>query len=173
MNPELSVDEAIIIYPQCPENNKWVDTDWGKGSYDLDKVPESNELAAVMELIGQLQERYSIDAKRIYAMGYSMGGYGTWNVLMNHPDVFAAGIPMCGAGDPNKASILKDMPIWAVHGAKDPTVPVSGSRDMANAMEAIGATAFKYTELPDAEHDVWNYTYKSQEMMAWLFSQSK
>ena len=173
MNPQLSVDEAIIIFPQCPANNKWVDTDWGKGSYDLDKVPESNELRAVMELVGQLQKEYSINEKRIYALGYSMGGYGTWNLLMNHPDVFAAGIPMCGAGDPNKASILKDMPIWAVHGAKDPTVPVSGSRDMANALEAIGATKFHYTELPDAEHDVWNYTYKNYEIFAWLLSQEK
>lgn len=171
--PEMTVDEAIIIFPQCPEDNKWVDTDWGEGSYDLDAVPESNELAAVMELIGQLQQKYTIDESRIYAMGYSMGGYGTWNLLMNHPDVFAAGIPMCGAGDPDKASILKNIPIWAVHGAKDPTVPVSGSRDMANALEAVGATRFRYTELPDAEHDVWNYTYSNMEMFTWLFSQKK
>ena len=171
--PEMKVDETIIIFPQCPENNKWVDTDWGKGSYNLNNVPESNELAAVMELIALLQQQYSIDDSRIYAMGYSMGGYGTWNLLMNHPDVFAAGIPMCGAGDPNQAEVLKDMPIWAVHGAKDPTVPVSGSRDMANALEAIGATGFHYTELPDAEHDVWNYTYSNQEIFNWLLSQKK
>lgn len=171
--PEMQVDEAIIIFPQCPENNKWVDTDWGKGSYNLDNVPESNELEAVMELIGLLQEQYAIDDSRIYALGYSMGGYGTWNLLMNHPDVFAAGIPMCGAGDPGKAEVLKNIPIWAVHGAKDPTVPVSGSRDMANAMEAVGATQFRYTELTDAEHDVWNYTYSNREMFTWLLSQKK
>ena len=80
---------------------------------------------------------------------------------------------MCGAGDPGKAEILKDMPIWAVHGAKDPTVPVSGSRDMAAALEAVGATNFHYTELPNHEHDVWNYTYESEEIFQWLFSQSK
>ena len=171
--PEMTVDEAIIIFPQCPENNKWVDTDWGKGSYSLDNVPESNEMEAVMELIALLQTQYSVDDSRIYVAGYSMGGYGTWNALMNHPDVFAAGIPMCGAGDPSKAELLKDMPIWAVHGAKDPTVPVSGSRDMANAMEAVGATNFHYTELPDAEHDVWNYTYSNTEIFTWLMSQKK
>ena len=172
-NPNLDVDEAIIIYPQCPEDNKWVDTDWGKGSYDLDAVPESNEMETVMALISQLQQDYSVDAKRIYAIGYSMGGYGTWNALMNHPEVFAAGVPMCGAGDPTKAEILKDMPIWAIHGAKDPTVPVSGSRDMAAALEAVGATDFHYTELPNHEHDVWNYTYENEEIFLWLFSRSK
>ena len=172
-NPQLSVDEAIIIFPQCPENQKWVDTDWGVGSYSLDNTPESNELCAVMELIGQLQQKYTIDEKRIYAMGYSMGGYGTWNLLMNHPDVFAAGVPMCGAGDPTKASILKELSIWAIHGALDPTVPVSGSRDMAKALEAVGATDFHYTELANAEHDVWNYTYTNTEIFTWLFSREK
>ena len=172
-NPELEVDDAIIIFPQCPENEKWVDTSWGLGSYSLDNVPESNELKAVMELIGQLRQKYSIDAKRIYAMGFSMGGYGTWNLLMNHPDVFAAGIPMCGAGDPTKTDILKELSIWAVHGALDLTVPVSGSRDMAKALEAAGAADFHYTEIADAEHDVWNYTYDNAEMFQWLFSRKK
>ena len=172
-SPMLEVDDAIIIFPQCPENEKWVDTGWGIGSYNLDTVPESNELAAVMALIGQLQEQYHIDEKRIYAMGFSMGGYATWNLLMNHPDVFAAGIPMCGAGDPNKASVIKDIPVWAVHGALDPTVPVSGSRDMVKALEAVGAADARYTEIADAEHDVWNYTYKNAEMFQWLFSQKK
>lgn len=172
-NPDLTVDDAIIIFPQCPETDKWVDSDWTVGSYSLDTTPESNELKAVLELIGQLQQNYSIDETRIYAVGFSMGGFGTWNLLMNHPDLFAAGVPMCGAGDPSKASILKDIPIWAVHGAMDPTVPVSGSRDMAKALEAVGAKDFHYTEIADAQHDVWNYTYSNAEIFTWLFSQKK
>ena len=106
-------------------------------------------------------------------MGYSMGGYGTWNLLMNHPELFAAGVPMCGAGDPSKANVLKDIPVWAVHGALDPTVPVAGSRDMAAAIETAGAKDFHYTELPDAVHDVWNYTYGNAEIFTWLFNQKK
>ena len=172
-NPDLEVRDSIIIFPQCPENEKWTDTSWSLGSYSLDNTPESNEMKAVMELIGQLQQRYSVDAKRIYVMGFSMGGFATWNALMLHPDLFAAGIPMCGAGDPTKAEILKDIPIWAVHGALDPTVPVQGTRDMAAAMESIGATNFQYTEIPTAEHDVWNYTYDNVEMFQWMYSQVK
>lgn len=173
LNPNLNVDEAIIIFPQCSENNMWVDSDWSKGCYNLDDVPESNELRAVMEVLGQLRQAYSVDANRIYAIGCSMGGYGTWNLLMNHPDVFAAGVAMCGGGDPSKAHILKDKSIWAIHGAKDPTVPVSGSRDMAMALEAVGALDFHYTELPEAEHNVWTYTYENQEIFEWLFSRTK
>ena len=171
--PDRTLDEAIIIFPQCPQSDRWVDSDWAMGSYNLDKVPESNELKAVVELVGQLQEAYNVDENRIYACGFSMGGYATWNLLMNHPDLFCAGIAMCGAGDPNKADILKDIPIWAIHGAKDPTVPVAGSRDMVTAIENAGGELIHYTELPDNEHDVWTYTYNSFEMFDWLLSQSK
>ena len=172
-NPNLNADECIIFFPQCPADEKWVDTSWSLGSYSLDNTPESNEMKAVMELLGLLRQRYSVDEKRIYVMGFSMGGFGTWNALMNHPDVFAAGVAMCGAGDPTKAEILKDIPIWAIHGALDLSVPVQGSRDMAAALEAVNAPDFHYTEIPTAEHDVWNYTYDSEEIMGWLFSRVK
>lgn len=171
LNEELEVTDAIIICPQCPEGEKWVDTSWGSGSYDMDSIPESNEQKAVVELVQQIMQEYPVDENRIYACGYSMGGYGTWNLLMRHGDLFAAGIPMCSAGDPSKAEQLKDIPIWAVHGAKDPTVPVQGSRDMAQALE--GAPNFHYTELADNEHDVWTYTYTNTEIFTWLFSQKK
>ena len=44
---------------------------------------------------------------------------------------------------------------------------------MANAIETIGGEKLQYTELPDNEHDVWNYTYSNPEMFKWLFEQKK
>ena len=171
--PEVAADDAIILYPQCPEGNRWVNTEWGGGSYDSDVVAEANALKAVVELMGQLQQEYSIDSNRIYGVGLSMGAYGMWNIFINHPGLFTAAIAMCGAGDPSKAELMVDTPIWAIHGALDPTVPVSGSQDMVKAIEAAGGTKIKYTELADAQHDVWTYTYANQEMFTWLFSQVK
>ena len=168
-----ALDECIVIVPQCPENEKWVDIIWKDGSYDLAKVPESNEFEALVALIEDTIQTYSVDENRIWAAGFSMGGYGTWNLLMNHPDLFCAGVPMCGAGAPAAADRLLNIPIWAVHGVKDPTVPVSGSREMVEAIRSLGGTKVRYTELPDHEHDVWNYTYDSDEIFAWLFAQSK
>ena len=170
---DLPLDDAIIIAPQCPENERWVDSAWSKGSYSISSTPESNELKAVVELVKELMQTYPVDAKRVYACGFSMGGFATWDLLMRHSDLFCAGVPMCGGGDPSQAQVLKDVGIWAVHGGLDPTVPVSGSRDMAQALEAIGATNFTYTELPENEHDVWTYTYGNAEIFTWLFSQQK
>ena len=170
---KYALDECIVIVPQCPEGEKWVDITWSDGSYDLSKVPESNEFEALVALIRDTMANYSVDEDRIWAAGFSMGGYGTWNLLMNHPDLFCAGVPMCGAASPANASTLVDIPVWAIHGVKDPTVPVSGSREMVEAIRALGGTKVRYTELPDHEHDVWNYTYDSDEIFAWLFAQSK
>lgn len=171
--PSLALDEAIIVMPQCPENGAWVATNWNAGSYSIDQIAESKEMKAVVELVGQVQETFPVDASRIYACGFSMGGYGTWDLLMRHSDIFCAGVAMCGAGDPSHADALAQIPIWAVHGAKDPTVPVTGSRDMVEAIQAVGGDKIRYTELPDAVHDVWNYTYANTEIFTWLLSQKK
>lgn len=172
-NDAYNLDECIVLVPQCPENEKWVDIVWKDGSYNLADVPESNEFEALVALIESLKKEYSVDENRIYAAGFSMGGYGTWNLLINHPDLFCAGVPMCGAGAPDAADRLLNTPVWAVHGAKDPTVPVSGSREMVEAIQKLGGTKVHYTELPDHEHDVWNYTYSNEEIFTWLFSQTK
>lgn len=170
---DAPVDEAIILVPQCPEDSKWVNADWSQGSYTLSETSESKELKAVVNLIGEVQKTYSVDESRVYATGFSMGGYGTWNLLMNHPDMFAAAIAMCGAADPSKAGILKDIPIWAVHGAQDPTVPVAGTQEIVNAIKNAGGTKINYTELPENQHDVWTYTYTNPEIINWLFQQTK
>lgn len=170
---DVPVDDVIIIVPQCPENEKWVNAEWSQGSYVLETVGQTKPMKAVVDLINEIQLKYSVDTSRIYASGFSMGGYGVWNLLINNPKLFAAGIAMCGAGDPSKARTLVDIPIWAVHGAKDPTVPVTGSQDMVNAIKDAGGTKINYTELPDNEHDVWTYTYSNPEIINWLLTQKK
>ncbi len=48
----------------------------------------------VMEVIGLLQETWDIDASRIYATGFSMGGIKTWDLYQEYPEYFAAMAPM-------------------------------------------------------------------------------
>jgi predicted peptidase len=52
----------------------------------------------VLELIGAMQKEYSIDPKRSYLTGLSMGGYGTWDLLARRPKLFAAGAPTSRSG---------------------------------------------------------------------------
>ena len=96
-----------------------------------------------------------------------MGGYGSWALASQYPDRFAAVAPICGGGDPILARTLKDVPIWAFHGAKDSVVPVEESKRLVEAVNARGGNA-KLTIYPDANHDSWTETYNNPKLYDWL-----
>lgn len=69
---------------------------------------------------------------------------------------------------------MNGVPVWAFHGADDPTVPVSGSRDMIAALKKGGVKPEpKYTELPGVGHGSWEPAYQTAELWEWLFAQKK
>ena len=78
------------------------------------------------DIILDFENRFSVDTDRVYIAGQSMGGYGTWDMIMRNPDMFAAAMPQCAAGDVTQAESLKTMAVWAHHGEIDDTVPLSG-----------------------------------------------
>lgn len=63
-----------------------------------------------VELIRQLQKKYPIDEKRIYATGFSMGGCKTWDLFQEYPGVFAALAPMDATFDHGCNSFGKPAP---------------------------------------------------------------
>lgn len=162
---------CFLIAPQCPDDTKWVDVDWSADSHQSPKeMTEPTRLT--VELLESLAKQYSIDPKRIYLTGLSMGGYGTWDLIARRPELFAAAVPICGGGDEATAEKIKGLPIWAFHGAKDGAVKPARSRNMIAALERAGGKP-KYTEYPDVGHDSWNPAYKDAEMLKWLFEQKK
>jgi predicted peptidase len=162
---------AFVMAPQCPEGQKWSDVDW---SAPTSKLPAeiSPALAATLKAADSLQKEFSIDPKRIYITGLSMGGYGVWDALSRQPERFAAAAIICGGGDPAYAAKMKGAPIWAFHGEDDRTVPVGRSREMIDALKAAGAKP-KYTEYPGVGHNSWARTYADPALYDWLFARKK
>lgn len=163
---------CFVVAPQCPSGKQWVNTPWAKGSYSTDAVPISDQLRMALEIVKQVQQTYPIDPDRIYVIGLSMGGYGTWDAIAREPDKFAAAVPICGAGDPSKAPQMKSVAVWAFHGGADPTVPTQGSRDMVEALKKAGAKP-RYTEYPGVGHDSWSHAFTDPELIDWLFKQKR
>lgn len=159
-----NMPKAIILVPQCAHDNRWVDVDWIEGRYSVDEIEESDEMMAVMDLVAEIKQTYSVDANRVYAAGISMGGYGVWDAMIRHNDVFAAGIAVCGGGDPTKAELLKDTPMFVFHGSHDETVPPKGSLDMVQAIEAAGGTLVQYTEFAGAGHGIWGNVFAMEKL---------
>ncbi|HUT32908.1 MAG TPA: prolyl oligopeptidase family serine peptidase [Planctomycetota bacterium] len=163
---------CIVVAPQCPGGKQWVNWPWGKGSYSQDKVPISAELKRVLEALAQLRTEFQVDARRVYVTGMSMGGYGTWDIIAREPKLFAAAMPVCGAGDPSRAPSIAKMAVWAFHGDKDGVVPVSGSREMVEALKKAGGKP-RYNEFPGVGHASWGPAYATERLWEWLFAQKR
>jgi predicted peptidase len=105
----------------------------------------------VLDVIAEVKRDYRIDPSRIYLMGHSMGGYGTWSMAIGSPEVFAALGPISGGGNPAGMAKIAQIPQYVVHGDADPTVPVTQSRAMVEAGKKAGATIV-YVEVPGGNH---------------------
>ena len=101
-----------------------------------------------------------------------MGGYGSWRLAADHPDLFAAVVPICGGGDPQDGDKLKNLPIWVWHGLADPVVPVQRSIDMVQAIKKAGSTTVRLTTLEGIGHVSWQAAYASPDVWQWLDRQS-
>ena len=149
---------AIVLAPQCPP-------------YPYRWAGEQNVMQAVMGLLEDIIETHDVDAARVYIAGYSLGGQGTWAMLAEFPDFFAAAVPVCGWYDPERAPLIAHIPIWVFHGAHDRIVDVQGSRDMVAALEAAGSTSVIYTEYRTEGHSSWQRAWREPELFPWMFAQ--
>jgi len=133
----------------------------------------------VVRAIRLAKERFSVDEERVYLVGDSMGGWGTWNVATRHPDLFAAIAPIYGGADyhsqyPEEALAkltplerflaekhesswamaegLLNVPILVHHGDVDRSVNVDYSRYGVRLLERWGYNV-RYVELPGYGHE--------------------
>jgi predicted peptidase len=105
----------------------------------------------VMEVLRRARADYRIDDSRIYLMGHSMGAIGTWAIAAKYPEIWAALGPFAGLGNAASVERMKHIPQFVVHGDKDPTVSVNGSRSMVEAMKKLGVD-HTYVEVPGGNH---------------------
>ena len=143
----------IIVAPQCPANDWW-----------------GNNCAALDDFFATVAAKYPIDANRVYLTGQSMGGYGSWRWAIEHPDRFAAVVPLCGGGDPRDVERLKDVPVWVFHGAKDTLVPVERSYEMVEALRKVHGRV-RLTVFPEGHHWILERVYRTDELYPWLLRQ--
>lgn len=127
---------------------------WGLGTPPADPgVRRTQDLSEqdVMQVLQRVRKQYKIDDSRIYLMGHSMGAIGTWKIAPKFPDIWAALAPISGSGAPDTLEKVRHIPQIIVHGDADPTVAVTGSRNMVAKLKELGAE-HKYIEVPGGLH---------------------
>jgi len=133
---------AISVYPQALKS---VMLEWNY----------PHEGAYLLAIIRQVSKSYRVDPARIYLMGHSMGGGGTWceGAVLN--SMWAAIGPISGwygaSPKPNDQG-LKNLPVYCLHGDADQSVPVDRSRLGDAALKKIGNADYVYRELPGVGH---------------------
>ena len=170
----------VIVSPQCPQDTMWTE-----------------KFDALDALLQEVEENYAIAPDRVYLTGLSMGGYGSWHMAALYPKRFAAVVPICGGaipmvGFPDRIRVIKDVPVWAFHGAEDQVVPLEESQklvDFATEMWFLYPLTFplvgaiirlkevggnvRLTIYPEAGHDAWTQAYANPELYEWLLQQKR
>lgn len=124
---------AIVIGPQNPG-----------GAWNPDRIVK------VMEYV---ESHYNVDRNREYALGMSLGSFGTLDLVGTYPDRFAAAIAICGGTQLKSYEGLASLPLWIIHGTADRAVPVSRSREIVNSIRAkYDDDLLRYTELKGVNH---------------------
>jgi predicted peptidase len=152
----------IVVSPQCAQGEHW-------------------STGTLLALLNEVTRQYKVDEQRIYLTGFSMGGYGTWDLGLEYPEKFAAIAPICGGGEMitlilasrEKPQALKSLAVWAFHGDKDPVVSIEESQRMIDALKKIGVKQAKLTSYPEAGHNSWTRTYDNPELYRWLLQHER
>jgi predicted peptidase len=156
----------IVVSPQLTDDSE-------QDYWTREKVVDS-----LFTLLDEIQANYAVDPKKIYLTGVSLGGNGVWAIGLMYPKRFAALVPVMGFFG-NTASVwvpdnicdLKDVPVWAFHGAQDHIVPLFAEQELVDALKACGGNV-QFTVYPDGDHNISGQVYTDPDLYTWLETQS-
>jgi predicted peptidase len=143
----------IIVSPQCPTGQQW-------------------DVPTLEGLLDEVEQHYRVDRDREYLTGLSMGGFGTYALAAAQPMRFAAIAPISGGADASIAPKIKNLPIWATHGAMDPTVNIERERPIIQALKNLNADV-RWDIVPEGGHDVWSAVYAGNSLYSWFLSHQR
>ena len=124
------------------ENNGYITAaPYGRGDYFYQGAGEQD----VLDIIERVKDICNIDTDRIYLVGHSMGGWGTWWLGLRHPDIFASICPMAGMAPIELMANAEHLSPLIIHDSTDPIVNVEHSRNAVNHLKNLNID-FEYRE---------------------------
>jgi predicted peptidase len=158
---------AYVLSPQFPTRSSDYVMDTKRNLLYSTARPCLN---SVLQLIDSLKSNLNIDSKRIYVVGFSMGGSTVINSLSARPEVFAAGISVSGIPQFDKLQELTAIPIWLIHGIDDTENPINSDEQFYKEK----STNILFWKLKETTHDnVFTTTILGETLPKWLFKQHK
>ncbi|GGD49108.1 Phospholipase/Carboxylesterase [Pseudoxanthomonas indica] len=160
---------AFVLVPQFPVRS---------ANYDDPVVPRSAQaspaLTSAMALVDELAARLPVDADRIYATGFSMGGSAAWLSPVLRPGRFAAIVPISGIAPADAdAQALASLPILVMHGDADSENPIDADRRLVATLRARGNQQVRLREYVGLAHMPPGDSLPGQAWRDWLFAQRR
>ncbi|MDD3027828.1 MAG: hypothetical protein PHI41_07280 [Erysipelotrichaceae bacterium] len=156
---QTAIGGAAILAPQSP--TFWMDS--GDGTWTGDNKTMYTE--SLMQLIDNYKTEYG--ATKVVVAGCSNGGFMTLDLMMNYPDYFTAGVPICegkldAAVTDEQIAALKDQAMFFIYAENDTTLdPSIYSEPTIARLKEAGATNLMVAS-PDTVIDT-SGTYKDAD----------
>ena len=117
-------------------------TNWNSGVGDNPRwqTPNVNDVGFISALIDTVSSLYGINPERIYACGYSNGGFMSYKLACQLSDRIAAIASVGGVISTNtlaNCNPARSMPVLQIHGTEDSWVPISGTTGWNSVDETL------------------------------------
>jgi polyhydroxybutyrate depolymerase len=130
----------IVVYPNSP------DASWNGGVCCGAGAAGRDDVGFARALVAEISSNACIDAKRVYSMGMSNGGFMSFRLGCEAADLFAAIAPVAGKVGIAGCRPTRPIPLLAVHGTADTLVPYDTGA-LSPEMLTVPATAKKWADL--------------------------
>ncbi len=121
------------------------------------------------EFAEYMLKEYSGGGKRVYIIGFSMGGSGAWSMVNYNPEIAAAFVVISSFFTPLEPTRCKGIPVWAFHGKDDTIIPCSDTVRMGNWINENGGNV-RVTLLDGMRHNCDRFLYRKKEIYDWFLS---
>ncbi len=123
----VAAPDALPLDPEAPPSDAnltfWADSD---DPSEFRKAVIDDDAALVPALLKDLESRYAIDTRRIYAVGFSSGARFVFRLGTLMPERFAALAPVCGVFNAHNPTPSRPVPVLLILGLEDPVFPYHG-----------------------------------------------
>lgn len=148
--------KSVMLVPQCPTDMSWLGS-----MQDM-----------LVRLLQDYISRNVADASQVYIFGGSMGGTGTWNMLANHPELFASAMPVAGNPTGLNAEAVSKTPLLTVMGTADRIMKMDNVVAFLKKKDNYNAEYEFDIENGWTHENVCENSY-TDERLAWVFSHTK
>ena len=173
LEPAALIVSARALNVLGPRSFAWYPVEFTATGPVIDAEAAEASRLLLLKFIAELIATYSVDAKRVYLMGFSQGAIMSLAVALTQPEKVAGIVVMSGRLLPEiKSRIvphLHGLPILMTHGLRDAIIPIGDARAASTYLSTL-PVQLTYREY-DMGHQI---TAESlQDIVAWLKQEMK